>query len=172
MADTSFSLDRGFYSTPIQVTVSSLTADANIRYTLNGMKPTASTGFPYSGPIAISETTVLRAAAFKEGLGATNVDTHTYIFPTDVITQPEMDTGVTQDPQYAPDLEAALTSIPTISLNFDGEFDGSISRDEKEVSVEMIGFEDGDIAGGCRVFALRRTGDRLRQEQYAFHFPQ
>ncbi|MGJ8723783.1 MAG: lamin tail domain-containing protein [Roseibacillus sp.] len=163
VADTSFSLDRGFYSTPIQVTVSSLTTDANIRYTLNGSKPTATTGILYTGPIDISETTVLRAAAFKDGFGATNVDTHTYIFPTDVITQPEMDVGVTQDPQYAPDLEAALISIPTISLNFDGEFNGSVSRDEKEVSVEMIGFEDGDTqadAGFSRFGGLVTNFDK------------
>ena len=37
--------------------------------------------------ITIDKTTVLRAAAFKDGLGQTNIDTQTYIFLADVVTQ-------------------------------------------------------------------------------------
>jgi hypothetical protein len=157
--DTDFTVDRGFYSAPIQVGVSSLTSGAQIRYTLDGTKPTATTGLVYSAPVEISETTVLRAAAFLDGYEPTNVDTHTYVFTADVITDPNMDTGVTQDPEYAPLLHSALTSVPTISLNFPGELDYS----EREVSVEMIGFEDGDIqvdAGMSRFGGLATNFDK------------
>ena len=39
------------------------------------------------GPIPLEGTTTLRAAAFKTDWMSTNVDTHTYIFVEDVITQ-------------------------------------------------------------------------------------
>ena len=87
VADTQFSADRGFYSDPFPVTITTETADAVIRYTTDGSTPTATHGTVYTGPITISTTTPLRAAAFKEGFLPTNVDTQTYIFLRDVIQQ-------------------------------------------------------------------------------------
>ena len=60
-----FSVDRGFFSSAFPLSVATRTPGATIRYTLDGTKPTATTGNVYSGPITISKTTVLRAAAFK-----------------------------------------------------------------------------------------------------------
>ncbi|MGI9242162.1 MAG: CotH kinase family protein, partial [Verrucomicrobiales bacterium] len=60
---------------------------ATIRYTTNGEKPTATTGTVYTGPITVNGTTTLRAAAFKTGFDPTDVDTHTYLFADDIITQ-------------------------------------------------------------------------------------
>ncbi len=139
VADTSFSVDRGIYENPVSVVIASETPGAEIRYTLDNSKPTQSTGMVYSAPIVISETTVLRAAAFKEGCVPTNVDTHTYIFTADVIANPNMDTGVTQDAVYGPQMDDSLKSIPTLSLTFAGD----VNRTEREVSFEMINFEDG-----------------------------
>jgi hypothetical protein len=140
VADTAFSLDRGFYTDPIQVAVTSPTLGAQIRYTLDGTKPTASTGFVYSAPVDINKTTVLRAAAFKPGFVPTNVDTHTYIFTADVIASPNMSTSITQNAVYGPQMNDSLRSIPTVSLSFLGD----VERLEKEISIEMIGFPDGD----------------------------
>ncbi len=84
VADTVFNLKRGFYTTPIDVTITCATAGAEIRYTLDGTTPTATTGTVYSAPIAISTTKVLRAAAFKPNWAPTNVDTQTYIFTANV----------------------------------------------------------------------------------------
>lgn len=139
VSDTAFSVDRGFYEAPIAVAINTATQGAEIRYTLTGEKPTVSTGFVYSGPITISNTTVLRAAAFKPGFVATNVDTHTYIFSSDVISNPNMLTSITQSPVYGPQMVTSLKSIPTISLTFLGD----VARTEKEVSMEMINFEGG-----------------------------
>jgi len=85
--DTKFSHDRGFYDAPFQLTITTETPGAEIRYTLNGDPPTATTGTVYTGPITISGTTVIRAAAFKVGYISTNVDTQTYLFLDDVVTQ-------------------------------------------------------------------------------------
>lgn len=139
VSDTSFSVDRGIYDNPVSVVISTATPGAEIRYTLDNSKPTDNTGMVYSSPVVISGTTVLRAAAFKEGCVPTNVDTHTYIFTSDVIAHPNMDTGVTQDPVYGPQMDESLKSIPTLSLTFQGD----VNRTEREVSFEMINFEDG-----------------------------
>ncbi len=139
VGDTSFSVDRGIHEAPISVVISTATPGAQIRYTLDKSKPTATTGMVYSSPINISQTTVLRAAAFKPGFVPTNVDTHTYIFTADIIAHPNMRTSITQDPVYGPQMDASLKAIPTLSLTFLGNIDYT----EREVSMEMINFEDG-----------------------------
>ncbi|MDC0497518.1 lamin tail domain-containing protein, partial [bacterium] len=137
VADTAFSFDRGFYDAPVVVAVTSETPNAEIRYTVDGTEPTAVTGQSYVNPIVISETTVLRAVAIKSGLISTNVDTQTYIFTADVVTQSSLDTSITEDPVYGPQMEDALKAVPTVSLVFEGD----IERTEKEVSIEFINFE-------------------------------
>ncbi|MGJ8643184.1 MAG: lamin tail domain-containing protein [Luteolibacter sp.] len=164
--DTDFTLDRGLYDSPIQVGISSATVDAEIRYTLDGTKPTVATGLVYTSPISLSETTVLRAAAYKVGFEPTNVDTHTYIFPADVISDPIMDTDVTQDPTYGPQMNDALSSVPSISLTFQGD----PNYEEREVSVEMINFEDGDkqVDAGLSRFGSYNTDFAKRSFRVAF----
>ena len=167
--DTDFTQNRGVFSAPIQVGISSLTEGAQIRYTLDGTKPNATTGIVYSAPLEISQTTVLRAAAFKDGFEPTNVDTQTYIFPADVVLDPNLDTGITQDPAYQSQLIPALSSLPSISLNFADD----LGYDEQEASIEMINFEDGNIQadtgmsrfGGLATdFAKRSIRIRFKRE--------
>lgn len=87
VADTKFSVDRGFYSNAFEVAITSATPGAVIRYTTDLTKPTFTHGTPYSGPIVVTNTTILRAFAWKEGWRATDVDTQTYLFPAEVLTQ-------------------------------------------------------------------------------------
>ncbi len=87
VADTRFSVDRGFYTEPFDVAITTETPDAQIRYTLDGSRPTETTGTPYTEPITIDGLTTLRAAAFKPDHVPTNVDTHTYVFLDDVVVQ-------------------------------------------------------------------------------------
>lgn len=139
VADTTFDIDRGFFTNPFNLTISSATPDAQIRYTTNGSEPTSTTGTVYSGPINISSTTTIRAAAFKAGFFETNVDTHTYFFLEDVRTQfangvapsgwPSgsvngqvfnygMDPDITN--RYtAQEMKDALSAIPSISISTD-----------------------------------------------------
>jgi hypothetical protein len=141
VGDTVFSMDRGFYDGPISVGISCPnTPDAQIRYTTNGTPPTVSTGTVYSGPIPISITTTLRAAAFKTNYAPSNVDTQTYIFPAAVLAQPaapagfptiwtdagqnfnadyQMDPEVVTNPAYAPHMQTALKSIRSLSVVLD-----------------------------------------------------
>jgi len=135
-APVEFSHERGFYSAPFQVTLSTRTAGAKIFFTTNGAAPTESAGELYERPIAINATTILRAAAFKENLAFSPVETQTYIFARDVLKQTgagfpktwgtndgqpvpadyAMDPDIVNDPAYRDGLEAALKSIPTLSI--------------------------------------------------------
>jgi hypothetical protein len=85
--DTKFDHDRGFYDAAFDLVISTATVGATIRYTTDGSVPTATTGTVYSGPIHVARTTVLRAAAYKDGCLPSNVDTVTYLFLADVVTQ-------------------------------------------------------------------------------------
>jgi CotH kinase protein/Chitobiase/beta-hexosaminidase C-terminal domain/Lamin Tail Domain/PA14 domain len=87
VADTNFSVDRGYYNAPIQVAITTSTPGAQIYYTTNGSAPTEASGTLYTGPLTISRTTVLRAAAFKAGYVPTDVDTQSYFFVNDIVQQ-------------------------------------------------------------------------------------
>jgi hypothetical protein len=139
VADTSFSVHRGFYNSPQQVEISTETQGAKVYYTTNGSEPspTNSGATLYTQPVPVTTTTVLRAAAFKDDFLPTNVDTQTYIFVAHVPSQGntpagyptqwkyntrpmpadyEMDPEITQNPAYRDILDDALLAIPTISL--------------------------------------------------------
>jgi len=140
VADTNFSIDRGLFTDPFEVELATDTAGAKIYYTTDGSEPdsTAVAATLYAGPIPVDTTTTLRAAAFKPGYLPTNVDTHTYIFPADVVRQSAMSTAITDDPVWGPQVQDALSEIPTISL----VTPHTISQTERETSIEMI-FPDG-----------------------------
>ncbi len=93
--DTIFDVDRGFYDAPFTLNITCATPGAMIAWTVNGTLPTAtngtqSTSIAPATPVAtinITGTTIIRARALLTGLGSSNVDTHTYIFPAQVMTQ-------------------------------------------------------------------------------------
>ncbi|MCP4611364.1 MAG: hypothetical protein GY845_21850, partial [Planctomycetes bacterium] len=143
--DVKFSHEQGFYETPLSVTIATETKGALIYYTLDGTEPfnTASVGrarmgITYTGPIAISGTTCVRAVAVKSGWKSSDIKTRTYIFLNDVIRQSSssrelgagwpsgsvngqdidygMDPDVVNDVRYRDKIKDALLAIPTISL--------------------------------------------------------
>ncbi|MBN2181917.1 MAG: lamin tail domain-containing protein [Sedimentisphaerales bacterium] len=142
VADTKFSQNRGFYDTSFPVTITTETPGATIRYTTDGSTPSETYGRTYTGPIQISTTTCLRAMAYKTGWIPTNVDTQTYIFIDDVITQSQqkaliagypgswtgypadyaMDPEVYNDPDYSDQMADAMLSIPTLSIATDKDY--------------------------------------------------
>ncbi len=136
VADTKFDHDRGFYDAAFSLSITTATATATILYTTDGSAPALNNGFTYAGPIAISGTTILRAAAFLDGFEPSSVDTQTYIFLNDVINQspdgspppgwPDnwganvvdygMDPNVVNDPVYSGTLVNDLKTIPSYSI--------------------------------------------------------
>lgn len=95
-ADTD--VDRGIFNSAFAVTLTCPTPGATILYTRNGSVPTQGnssttailpangTSFPAT-TLQITGTTILRTRAVKSGLGASKVDSHTYLFPAQVLVQ-------------------------------------------------------------------------------------
>lgn len=151
VADTKFDHDRGFYDAPFTLAITTDTPGATIRYTINGATPTTTTGTIYTGPITVSGTAVggatipaqgavtIRAIAYKPGFVSTDVDTETYIFLGDLVTQAAngvppagwpadnavngqdmnygFDPDIVNNPNFGgQNLIDALKSVPTISI--------------------------------------------------------
>lgn len=135
--DTNFSLNRGVFTSPQTLEITSASPGASIRYTTDGTVPSSSHGTLYIGSLVISQTSVLRAIAYRDGFVPTDVDTQTYIFPADVIVSEVMNPEIAQDPRYRDQMEAGLRSLPVFSLVMEnpGELDTS---SEKPVSVEFL----------------------------------
>lgn len=140
------SVPRGLYYGPLNVELHTITPGAFILYTLDGTPPTLGTGTFYTGPIAVTTTTVLSAMAFLPdgSLPASPVVTYSYIYPMDVVQQRgvppgypdkwklyldgtttsypadyDMDPEIVSDPAYADLMLKALTDIPSVSLVLD-----------------------------------------------------
>ena len=134
VADTKFSVNRGFYDASFALRITNATPGAEIRYTTNGTAPSSTSGFLYSGPIIITGQSFIRAAAFKTGLVPSDVDTHSYIFLRDVLRQSNnipnyptswqasypadygMDSNIVKHPVYGATISNDLRSIATLCL--------------------------------------------------------
>src|SRR5438105_568256 len=84
VASATFSAGRGFFDNPFNVELTTRTPGAKIYFTTDGAPPTERTGSLYTAPIKIPTTTILRAAAFKQGLESSGTETQTYLFLKDV----------------------------------------------------------------------------------------
>jgi hypothetical protein len=80
-----FNPPAGVYSSTFSVTMSVPTVGASIRYTTDGSAPTASST-QYTGPVSISTTTTLKAAAFTSGGDMGAVGEAAYTIGTAVAT--------------------------------------------------------------------------------------
>lgn len=111
VADTRFSHDRGFYSDPFDLEITTETEGATILVTFDGTKPEAGSAstITYSDPLRIEKTTVVRAAAYRGGYLPTNIDTQTYLFIQDVLSQPEEPEGFPLDWGKGPGVQRTLT---------------------------------------------------------------
>ncbi len=116
VAATEFSVARGVYETDIAIELRCATPDAVIRYTTDGLDPRPESGSVYSSPIHIGKTTVLRAAAFKPGWAPSRINTHTYVFPKDVIVSRSLKSSITKRPAYSSQIREALLAVPSLSL--------------------------------------------------------
>ncbi|MDH4241834.1 MAG: lamin tail domain-containing protein, partial [Phycisphaerae bacterium] len=143
VSDVWLSTGRTFYTGPpdwhIDLTLSNGTKGAEIRYTLDGTRPTANHGFIYNPaidpPLKIDKTTIIRAIAVKPGWLDSKVETHTYIFLDNVIQQPPYPSGFPTNgwghagPDYEMDpvvvsthgtsIKDDLKAVPTLSLVMD-----------------------------------------------------
>ncbi len=87
VATPTFSVEEGTYLTPQTVSITCATEGATIRYTLDGTDPTENST-AYTEPLSISETTTVKAKAWKDGYEASAVASATYTIniPDPVLT--------------------------------------------------------------------------------------
>ena len=189
VADTKFSVDRGFYTEPIRVAITTLTENASIYYTTDCSVPSTSNGALYTTAIPITNTTVLRAAAFRPGYKATDVDTHTYVFPADVLAQTgdgfpvppnpsesdwtyEMDPDIVQDSRFAGTLTNDLQALPVLSFSLPADelwgVDGIYANPEslgeaweRSASMELFSVGDDGTQVNCGL-RVQGGGSRYR----------
>ena len=72
------SVTGGKYTQAVTVALSTTTAGAYLRYTLDGNEPDSLTSPQYSTSLTIDKTTTFRAKAFADGKVASKIMTHTY----------------------------------------------------------------------------------------------
>ncbi len=137
------SVKSGLFEQPFKVVLSTTTPGAQIRYTLDGSVPTASSPL-YTSPISIAgqplkAAVLLRAVAFRTGWLPSLPTTHTYLFPDHVVTQPanppgfpavwdspapkndipadyEMDPDIVNQGNNAAVIRAGLRQLPSLSI--------------------------------------------------------
>jgi hypothetical protein len=86
VADVSFSLPSGAYSSnSLSVALATASSSSQIRYTLNGANPTASS-LLYTGAITISVNTVIRARAFELGKVDGEITAANYVLVDSTLT--------------------------------------------------------------------------------------
>jgi len=154
----------GFYDSTIQVTLSTSSPSAQIRYTVDGSTPSETNGSLYASPINVSSTTNLRAVATRAN----------YLSVADGIDQQVLDIEGEQQ------IRDALLAIPTwsVTTDLDNLFDPQTgiyynaqqrgSQWERPASVEKI--DSGDGTGGFQVNAgLRIKGAFSRRPENPKH---
>lgn len=153
-----FSPGGGTIFAPVQVTISSATADATIYYTTDGTTPDENATL-YTTPISISTTTTLKAIAVKTGMTSSGIASATYTFPTQVNTIEEFieaNNGVTNSTPYqiTGDVTFVFRSGRYIYITDETAsllvFDNSTSLITNEyVNGDII---EGGIIGTCNVY--------------------
>ena len=147
--EVEFGVEHGFFDSPFLLDLSSDTDDATIRYTTDCSEPSLSNGLTYTRPLIINTTTIIRAAAFRDGDEPSGVSTQTYLFLADVLrqtgagfppdwgdlgtfgTEPgnhppgphaadyEMDPDIVDHPTYAATILDDMRAIPSLSVVLD-----------------------------------------------------
>jgi hypothetical protein len=147
-----FSQKHGFYEESFNLIISPLTTGSAIYYTTDGSAPTIINGTLYTTPLYIDTTSVIRAVEMNNNQ-AGKISTCTYLFPDDIIHQPNNPagypstwgtyTGITgtakadyeMDPEmmavtgFADSVKAGLLDLPVISLVTDKGYLFSKSQD-------------------------------------------
>jgi len=183
VADTKFSVDRGYFTESFTVDITSATPGSTIVYTVDGSAPTLTNGLQVTSTIdvtptasvLIETTTTLRAAAFKMDYEPTNIDTQTFLFLNDVIQQPrrpagfptswgsapaadyEMDSQIVNDADYTQDLLDGLRELPALSIaaNVDSVFGArGIYRNPQNDSLEAVVSAEWILPDGSTGFQI------------------
>ena len=143
VAEVDFSVERCLTNAAFLLALSNATEQAEIVYTTDGSTPSRGNGTVYTSPFSVSGTSTIRARAYRAGYDPSPVMTHTYVFPSDVLTQSPsgetpgagwpgssvngqvvdygMDPDIVSSGEYGHLVEPGLRAVPTISVVTDLE---------------------------------------------------
>jgi hypothetical protein len=93
LAPPHFNVERGLFDQPFTLMLSSSQPGVTLRYTTDGTEPTVAAGLVFTGPISITNTTVVRAAAFGPNALPSVTVTHSYLFLEQIVAQPVSPAG-------------------------------------------------------------------------------
>lgn len=128
---------HGVVDQPFELVLGEPFRDAEIRYTLDGRDPTTD-GVPYTAPIPVGTTTVVRVVVLVDGEVVLPTQTRTFLFLGDVASQSapddwptrwwtdfeggpyaadyEVDPEITEHPDYADLFPAVFQDVPIVSV--------------------------------------------------------
>jgi len=154
---------RGFYETDFTLSVTGEDPAATILYSLDGAVPS----IPYTEGLRIEGTSSVRIQPVQAGYRSPPIQTKTFIFLDDVITSPLMNTGVTQDPDYAGRLKPGLLDLPAISL----VVPGTPAYPEQACSMEIL-WTDGQnpIQQNCGISVYGGAVQTFDKESFQLAF--
>ncbi len=132
-----FSVERGVFDAPFSL---ELSGEGAIYYSTDGSTPS----LDYTGALAIDGTTLVRAMSVVDG-ETSEIVTHTFLFPADVVAQASMDAAVTGDPTYGPIVLQTLAELPSVSI----VAPAALSTTEQAVSAEYIDPDGDDLHVNC-----------------------
>ena len=168
MAQPQFSMPHGLYEeSSINVAITPADATAEVYYTTDGSEPTTASTL-YTGPLTLTETTLLRAVEVKDGECSPSF-TASYIFVSSVLSQPnnpegypstwgkytqiegtaiadyEMDPEMTNDATLRPKIIEGLKQLPILSIVSDKR--------------NFFSHENNEETGGIYIYTGPPVGD-------------
>ncbi|HAB16814.1 MAG TPA: lamin tail domain-containing protein [Verrucomicrobiota bacterium] len=145
-----FSRTHGFMTETFTLELSATIPGSTIRYTLDGTRPSPTSGTIYSGPISISPSTtattrglrIVRALAINPLAAYAPVGTQTYLFVNGatgpgvdgVVSQSRLQSSITRHATYGPLLGESFMALPALSV----VTTGSPSTTETRTSIELV----------------------------------
>jgi hypothetical protein len=182
VAEPTYSVERGFYNAPFQVTITAATPQSQIYYTTNGSAPTQATGILYTGPINVTGTTALRAAAFRSGyLPSASVST-TYLFLNDIVRQTPATTlaagfpatwgSLTTDYGLDPDVIGTFDASgnPLGGDLFGGQYAATIKNDLLSIPTISIVMDVNDMFGPSGIYTNSTQRSSLWERAASFEW--
>lgn len=148
--------ESGFLSSATDVAIQSELEGVRIYYTTNGTTPDALTSPEYTQPIHVDATTVLRAAAFREGWRPSPVSTRTYLFTADIANQSAASGPLADFPDHWGSQVADYDMDPRVvgqSDGYGGRYTASIQNDLLSIPSISLVMETDDLFGPRGIYA-------------------
>lgn len=165
VAAPAFSPSQGTYTTALDVSITTTTAGAAIRYTIDGSTPSETYGTLYAGPVPVAETLTLKAVAYRADLTTSTVTSGLYTIAPQV-TAPAFSPapGAYADPQDVtistptPGAAVRYTTDGTTPTDTVGTVYAVPVRVDRSLTLKAVAYRAGWTTSPVTVGEYRRVG--------------